>query len=222
MSPYQELRGTVRTMNRILIKAENRQLSSKGYLKQMRLGGRVPGVLYGHGGTSIPLSVDGSELGKALHTSAGLNVLLNLEIGTDGQEIAMIKSLERDALKTGAFTHVDFVRVSLTDKIEVSVPVFISGDDRRQNDGGVVAQPIREITLLSSPGSIPEHFTVDVSHMSIGDSVTVGDVTLPEGCELVTDIQEMIVQIIPPRVAQEDAAEEAPEESADKEEKPEE
>jgi large subunit ribosomal protein L25 len=209
-------------MNRILLKAENRELSSKGYLRQMRLAGRVPGVLYGHGGHAVPLSVESTELSKALHTSAGLNVLLNLELDTGAQEIAMIKSLERDVIKAGAFTHVDFVRISLTDKIEVSVPILITGDERRLVDGGVVAQPIREIIVLSSPGAIPEHFTVDVSGMVIGDSVTVADIVLPEGCELVTDVNEMIVNVMPPRVAQEAADEATAEDAVAEEEKPEE
>ena len=206
-------------MNRVLLKAENRELSSKGYLRQLRLAGKVPGVLYGHGGAAIPLSVESSELAKALHTSAGLNVLLNLALDSGAEEIAMIKVLERDFLKAGAFTHVDLVRVSLTDKIEVSVQVLVTGDERRVNDGGVVAQPLREITLLSSPGSIPESFTVDVSGLVIGDSLTVGDVTLPADCELVTDVDEMIINIMPPRVVQDVVAEEETKE--DEEEKPE-
>lgn len=211
------------TLNRILLKAERRELGSKGYRKDMRIAGRVPGVLYGRGGESLSLSVDSVELGKAINTSAGLNVLLNIELGEDAQEIAMIKELERDMIKTGAFTHVDFVRISLEDKIEVGVPVFITGEEKRLADGGVIAQPIREVVVLSSPDTIPEHFSIDVSRMVIGDSVTVADISLPEGCELVTELHEMLVNIMPPRVVQDETATatEDEEEEAAEEEKPE-
>lgn len=212
------------TLTRILLKAERRKLGSKGYRKDMRIAGRVPGVLYGRGGESLSLSVDSVELGKAINTSAGLNVLLNIELGEDAQEIAMIKELERDMIKTGAFTHVDFVRISLEDKIEVGVPVVITGEEKRLADGGVIAQPIREVIVLSSPDAIPEHFSIDVSRMVIGDSVTVADISLPEGCELVTEVHEMLVNIMPPRVVKDETttATEDEEEEAAEEEKPEE
>lgn len=212
------------TLNRVVLKAERRELGSKGYRKDMRIAGKVPGVLYGRGGESLSLSVDSVELGKAINTSAGLNVLLNIELGEDAQEIAMIKDLERDMLKTGAFMHVDFVRISLEDKIEVGVPVVITGEEKRLVDGGVIAQPIREVIVLSSPDAIPEHFSVDVSRMVIGDSVTVADISLPEGCELVTELHEMLVNIMPPRVVQDETttATEDEEEEASEEEKPEE
>jgi len=202
-------------VKRELLQAEYRELASKGYIRGLRLEGKVPGVLYGKGGESIPLTVGSKSLTQAMNTSAGMNVLLNLEIAGKQAEMAMIKELNRDMLKTGVLTHVDFVRVSLLDKIEVTVPVVLSGEDERAKDNGVVQQPLREVTILSVPDSIPESVPVDISGLKIGDSITVGDIKFPEGFEVVTDQGEMLVIIAAPRVMEDEAAGDSEEETAE-------
>ena len=209
-------------MKREVLKAEYRELASKGYIRGLRLEIKVPAVLYGKGGESIPLTVDGKSLMQAMSTPAGMNVLLNLEIAGKQAEMAMIKELNRDMIKTGVYTHVDFVRVSLLDKIEVTVPVVLSGEESRVKDNGVVQQPLREVTILSIPDSIPESVPVDISDLKIGDSITVGDIKFPEGFEVVTDQGEMLVIIAAPRVAEETETETETEEAeaAETEEQP--
>jgi large subunit ribosomal protein L25 len=198
-------------VNMIQLTAEKRKLGSKGYLKSLRADGKVPAILHGQNIDSLPLTVEAVELRKAMNTPAGRNVLLNLVI--DGEEqAAMIENLQNDFLRDGVYVHVDLTLIDLNKKIEVDIPVVITGQENRPGDEGVVSQPIHEIAIMSAPTSIPENIKVDVSGMTIGDAVYLKDVELPEGCEAVTSLDEMLVNIIQPRLYEEEAEEEEEEE----------
>lgn len=185
-------------MNCIQISAQKRNLSSKGYLNTLRKSGKVPGVLFGRDNYSLPLTVDSADLKKVMNTSARQNVLLNLEIDDTGSHMAMIENLQRNPLKDGVYLHVDFMLVSLDKKIDFNIPVILIGQDKRVNDDGIVSHPIHEVLLRSAPTSIPENIMVDISSMKIGDSIMLKDITLPEGCEAVTSLNEMLVSILHP------------------------
>ena len=194
-------------MDRIKLHAEQRPIKSKGYLKSLRQSGKVPAVLHGHKDGSVHIMVDSIDLRKAISTSVGLNAVLDLEIAGFGTEIAMVENLQRDYLKEGVYLHVDFNRISLDKKIEVSIPIVLSGQDHRSAEDGIISQPIREIHLMSSPTSIPESIHIDVSSLKIGDSIHLRDIELPEGCDAVTPPDEMLVSIMSPRVMEEEPAE---------------
>ncbi len=197
-------------MDLIPLKVEKRELSSKGYLRTLRTSGKIPAVLHGSKQYSLPITLDAKELVRALNTPAGRNVLLELHLA-DEKKPAMVENLQRDLIKEDVYQHVDLMLVSLDEKIEVSVPVVLVGQDSRVNDDGVISQPIYEITILSTPLAIPENIRVDISSMAIGDAIVLGDITLPEGCEAVTASDEMLVNILPPRVEEEPETDEAAE-----------
>lgn len=200
-------------MNFVNIAVDKRELGSKGYLNSLRTSGKVPGVLHGAKLFTQPVIVDSSELKKALSTSAGRNVLLSLQL--DGEEkTAMIENLQNDFLREGVYIHVDLKLISLDEKISVNIPVLLTGHEDRVSDDGVVSQPLHEIEILSKPTEIPESIKVDISGLAIGDSILLKDVTLPEGCDVVTDLHEMVVSIMAPRIAEEET-EAADEEAAE-------
>ena len=186
-------------MNRLQISAQERILGSKSDLKNLRKTGKIPGVLHGQGDYSLPLTLDHLDLKKAISTSAGRNVLLNLEIEGLGSQTAMIENLQKNFLKEGVFLHVDLIKVSLDKKIDVHVPVILVGHEKRVSDSGIVSQPIFEVHVLSTPDLIPENFKVDISGMVIGDSMQMKDLVLPDGCDAVTAADEMLVSILHPR-----------------------
>ncbi len=196
-----------------MLKADKRKLASKGYLNSLRRGGKVPGVLHRKGDASIPVTVDSLELKKALHTEAGLNVMLDLSIDGD-KFLARIEDLQYDVLRDGVYTHIDFGSISLGEKFEVSIPVTVEGQDARENDDGLLSQPLHEIILLSSPDTIPSHVTIDISKLTIGDSIHAGDIEIPEGCELVTEPDETVASIIAPKLEAETETEEGEEDEA--------
>ena len=104
-------------MKTATLNVERRELKGKGYNKQLRQSGMVPGVLYGKGGESTPIQVKGSELGQIINTSAGMNALINVTvIGEASAQMAMVKEVSRDLFHANVLTSVDLLRVSLQDK----------------------------------------------------------------------------------------------------------
>ena len=196
------------------ITAEKRSLGSKSTLKTLRASGKVPGVLHGPDLYSLPITVDSIELKKAMSTAAGRNVLLDLKLEADSKT-AMIENLQRNVLKDGIYLHVDLMLVSLDKKIEVNVPIVLVGQDKRANDDGIVAQPIHEVVIESIPTAIPENIKIDISGLTIGDSILLKDIALPEGCAAITAGDEMLVHIMPPRVSEDETETESAEETAE-------
>jgi large subunit ribosomal protein L25 len=186
-------------LDRIQISATKRELGSKSYLHSLRKSGKVPGVLHGNNNFSLPLALDANDLKKALSTSAGKNVLLNLEIYGIGSHTAMIENLQRDTLKNDIYLHVDLIRITLDTKIDINIPVILVGQDKRVIDGGIVSHSVYEVLVKSVAKSIPENIMVDISKMTIGDIIVLKDIALPNGCEAVTPLDTVLVSILHPR-----------------------
>ncbi len=195
-------------MNFIEIKANKRALGSKGYLKDLRRDGKIPGVLHGQQQASIPLYLDSPDLRRALNTPAGRNVLLKL-ILDDETQTAMIENLQEDIVRDDVYLHIDLKLISMDEAIEVQVPILLHGQDLRESDDGFVSQQLHELTLMSKPAAIPESIRVDVSGLLIGDGLVVGDITMPEGCEAITPADEMIVTVLAPKALEEEEEEDA-------------
>jgi large subunit ribosomal protein L25 len=171
----------------------------------LRAEGKVPATVYGLGGDAVTVSVEWRELRHALTTDAGMNALINLQIDDHATELTIVKELQRHPIKRSVL-HIDFLRVSRDVAIEVEVPIVLVGESLElTREGGIVDQSMFHLTVSAKPGSIPNELTVDISGLTIGDAVRVGDLTLPEGVETDVDAEEPIV------IGQAPQAEELPE-----------
>ena len=218
-------------MERMVLEAQARPSMSKGQRKQLRSEDKVPAVIYGRGDDTLPLTVDGRTLRQVL-TSGGSNVLVDLAIKARGkktrQETVMFKDIQRDVIYQDRVVHVDFIRISMTDKIEVSVHLNFIGEPAGINEGGVLSMVTREILIKCLPGDIPEQFDVDISALKIGDSLMADSLVIDEKFELITPPETVLAQVLAPmaeevlEVAEEELEEgvsaaeegEAPEEEA--------
>lgn len=170
---------------------------------RLRAEGKIPGVVYGHGNEPVPIAVEARALRSALSSDAGLNVLLNLDLG-GRRELAITKDIQRDPVRH-VVTHVDFLIVRRDEIITADVPVVLMGEaNELQRAGGVLAQDLNALTVHARPGSIPAHIEVDVSGMTVGDTIRVGDLTLPEGVSTDADPEVLVVVGQPPQVSAED------------------
>ncbi|MEW5785106.1 MAG: 50S ribosomal protein L25 [Bacillota bacterium] len=212
-------------MERMMLEAEVRPVMSKGQLNQIRLEDKVPAVLYGRGKESQPLVVEGRLLRQVL-ISGGSNVLIDLKVKDKGkkakQETVMFKEIERHIFHKDRVTHVDFIRISMTDKIEVAVQLIFAGEPVGVREGGVLQILLREVAVKCLPADIPESMEIDLSALSIGDSISVGSLALPADVELITDPEESLAQVLVPiqeeKPAGEAEAEQAEASAQDKEE----
>ncbi len=148
------------------------------------------------------MSVVRRELRAALTTEAGFNALLDLEV--DGEAVlALVKEMQRDAVRNEV-THVDFIRVSRDEAVVVEVPIHFEGEASEVTaGGGTLDQQLFNLTVRAKPGDIPSGITVDVTGMTIGDSVRVGDLVLPTGVTTEVDPEEPVAVAQVSQAAQE-------------------
>src|ERR687891_1537697 len=187
----------------VKLKAETRDRVGKGAARKLRAQGRVPAVLYGPDVEPHRLTVDARQLWHALHTDAGMNVLIDLQL--DGEDyLTMPREVQRDIVR-GTLLHVDFVRIRRDVAIQVEVPVHVVGDSPGQKAGGVVETHLFVLRVECLPTNVPEHLEADITGMEIGDSITVASVTTPQGATILNEADETLVSVIPPPVLEVEA-----------------
>lgn len=186
------------------IKAERRDEPGKGPTKRLRKTGRTPAIVYGTDlDTSIACHVDSLELYHALHTPAGTNVLIQLEI--EGEtHLSIIRDIQRHAVR-GDVMHVDFLNVSRTQLVPADIPVHVHNDEDAQAQGGVVSIVLHSVPIHVRALETPQHFVVDLEGMTIGDSVRLEDLAdqLPEGATFDLEVDRTVVTISAPTVLEE-------------------
>jgi large subunit ribosomal protein L25 len=167
--------------------------------KRLRRSGFIPGVLYG-GGEPVAIAVEERELRRALTGAAGLHSILDVQIdGTGRSHASILKEYQVDPVR-GGVTHVDLQEVRLDRTIVASVSVHLVGgeDAPGVREGGVLSQPLRELSVEALPLEVPEHLDLDVSHMAAGDTLRIGDVPAPEGVTLLDDPETVVATVTAP------------------------
>jgi large subunit ribosomal protein L25 len=191
----------------IPLNGTRREAIGKGSARKARAAGRIPGVLYGHGQEAVALSVSAREFELAVRKQGGNPIIgLGLE---GGEHTALIRDVQYDPI-SHAIIHLDFLRISLTETIEVEVPIHLVGLPVGVKDGGGILEPIlRTLTVRCLPTAIPASVDVDVTALNIGDSVHVSAIVAPE-VTIVTESDVTVATVVPPTVhVEEKPAEEA-------------
>lgn len=195
-------------MEEVALAAEAGRPTGSAAARRLRAAGKIPAVLYGHGVEPQVLAVDGRQLRLALNQEAGLNALLNLDVGGESH-LAMARQLQRDPVR-GTVDHVDFVIVRRDEVVSAEVPVHLVGEAAAVNRAdGLVEQQLFALTVQATPASIPSAIEVDISELAIGEAIRVGDLRLPQGVSTELDSEEPVVAGQASRVAAEIEAVEA-------------
>jgi large subunit ribosomal protein L25 len=200
-------------LEQIDLKAQVRKSTGKGTARALRRDGRIPAVLYGPKTDSMMLSIDFKEFEQIVKKANIGSVLLNLQIqnGQTSTRPAMIKELQTNPV-SGAFLHIDFYEIDMQRKITVSVPVVTRGKSEGVEEGGLLQIVRREIELFCLPTAIPESIEVDISDLTIGDSIHIREITLPGDVELPEDVDFTVITVLAPKVEEEPVEEEELEE----------
>jgi large subunit ribosomal protein L25 len=176
--------------------------------RRLRRDGLVPGVVYTGGEAARPFQADAHDLSLFID---GGHALFDLEIDGEGKVPVVIKEEQRHPVR-GDLLHIDCQQVDLQQEIQADVAIELSGAEEAPGvkEGGILEHVTREITIEALPTDIPdEGLTVDVSEMTIGDTVQLDSVTPPAGVKLVADAPEeiTIATLNPPRVIEEEEPE---------------
>ena len=200
-------------MERHSIEAELRTETGKGAARKIRRNGLIPGVVYGRGNEPRSIKVDPLDIEKLLQSNAIFDLTLVGEDGDKAEDGAtvIIKDYQKDVIRKNLL-HVDFQFISMDEKITVSVPMHLEGEAVGVRDGGVLQHLLREIEIDALPAEIPEEITIDISELEVGESLSVADLELPEGVDLVTNSDEVIVTVVTPTELVEEDEEEEEEE----------
>jgi large subunit ribosomal protein L25 len=174
-------------MPEIKLVAEPRTQFGKGAARKIRRDHKIPAVLYGHGTAPVHITLPGHDTMMALKTA---NALLDIEIEGSTQ-LALAKDVQRDPIKP-VIGHVDLVVVRRDEKVVVDVPVSTTGEAAVETVVTVDAQTVQLQVLATA---IPEHVVVSVEGLGAGTQVVAAQLDLPEGAELVTDGDVLVVNV---------------------------
>lgn len=185
----------------ISLSGARRESIGKGAARKARAAGKIPGVLYGHGETPIPLAIIGDEFHNALRNHKGGNPVVSLAV-EDGEFTALLRDVQYDPI-THDILHLDFQHISLTETVEVRVPLHLTGVAVGVKDGGGILEAIvREVEVRCLPTAIPPSIDVDVSALNIGESIHVRDLSVPD-VEIMNEPEGTIATVVPPTVVAE-------------------
>ena len=196
-------------MKKPKLKVELRDNTGKEINKKYRREGIVPGVLYSpHDKENIILKVKNHELLKLL--SAKSRGLVDLEIN-DGKEkvsrLAVIKDVQYNSLKM-QIVHVDFYGVTLKEKLTLEIDIELIGEPIGVEEGGILQVELRKVEIECLPSQMPDSLKADLSSLKVGDHISVGDMEIPEGVEVLTELDKVVAAIVLPTKIEEVVEEE--------------
>lgn len=187
------------------LSAKTRSTTGKGVARKLRAAGEVPAVIYGHNREPQALSLNAHELTILLEKVPYQSTVIELAI-EGGSARTLIRELQRHPFKK-QILHVDFQELVAGEKVSVKVPLHYTGvPEGVRLGGGVLDQIMHELEISVDPSNIPGHITVDVTALTIGHSIHAGEVSLPEGVELLSDADATVCVCAAPKVSEEAAA----------------
>jgi large subunit ribosomal protein L25 len=189
-------------MEKVTLVVQHRDATGTRAAKRLRREGLIPGVLYGHGKPASLIAVDPHALREALGTESGTHAVLDVTFeGQKRAHKAIVKELELDRVKP-AVIHLDLQEIRLDETIETTVAVHFEGESAGVKMGGVLDEATREVSVKGIVTDIPEHLVIDISGMAVNDTARVADLQVPEGIEVLNDLDEVLCSVLPPRKAE--------------------
>jgi large subunit ribosomal protein L25 len=186
------------------LSATKRSGTGKGAARSLRRAGQIPGVIYGRTRAAQPLSINARELLRLLERISAENTVIDLTI--DGSTArTLIRQIQRHPLKRDII-HVDLQELIAGEKVEVRIPIVLQGVPAGvRTAGGILDQVMREMRVRVDPAHIPARIDVDVTELSIGHSIHLSEIAIPEGVEVLDDDASTIATVGAPKAIEEPA-----------------
>ncbi len=180
-----------------MLNAEKRNETGKGIARALRRGDEIPAVIYGHGRAPEALRVSRAELEKVLAV-AGASTVVELKLG--GKKLkTLIREVQRHPTRLDVL-HVDFLEIHAGEKLTVRAPIKLVGSPEGvRSQGGVLDQVLRDVEIRVLPSNLPEFIELDVTSLTVGHSLHVSDIKVPDA-EILDDPDSTVCTVVPPRV----------------------
>jgi large subunit ribosomal protein L25 len=180
------------------LRAQTRVASGTRPARRLRRENRVPAVVYGRGLETISISIDSRELYAALHTEAGFNALIDLEVEGSETVLSVAREVQRDPVRR-EITHLDFIKVSLDVEIEAEVAIeYLGTPIGVREEGGFVEAIAATVMIQALPTAIPTMIQVDIDDLDIGDTLKIADLPEIEGVTYLVDADQPLVTVLLP------------------------
>ena len=183
-------------MSQEILIVPKRESFGKAATRDLRKSGMIPAVIYGLNEPPVAIAISPKAVARVIASDAGMNSVVFLQReGTDIKRHVIIKDLQRDPI-TSRLRHVDFMRVDMTIKVRVKVPVRLVGTAIGvKSQGGMLDFAHREIELECLPSIIPSHIDVDITGLSVGDSIRFEQIALMPNVIFTGDAHQVVCAI---------------------------
>jgi large subunit ribosomal protein L25 len=183
-------------MSQEILIVPKRETFGRAAIRELKKSGMIPAVVYGLTEPPVAIAISPKAVARVLASDTGMNSVMFLQReGTDIKRHVIIKDLQRDPI-TGRLRHVDFMRVDMTHKVRVKVPVRLVGTSIGVKAmGGVLDFAHREIEIECLPSIIPAHIDVDITNLSVGDSVRFEQITLGANILITGDAHQVVCSV---------------------------
>ena len=187
-------------MDGVKLTAESRTNTGKGAARSLRRAGKVPAVIYGHSHEPQSLSVELVAVAKLLDVIGGETVLIDVAIDNKAPVKAIVREVQRNPVRRSDVIHLDLYAIVAGESIVVDVPIHLTGNPEGvRNQGGVVDHHLHRISVRCLPADIPESIVVDITALSVGQAIHVGDLPAFKG-EYQLEADVSVVSVLQARV----------------------
>ncbi len=184
--------------DRPALAAERRTVTGKA-VSRLRKDGRLPGVVYGHGTDSEPVTIDAHEF-EQLRKHAGASTLVDLKVEGGKARPVLISSIQVHPVNRRPL-HVDLFAVRMTEELTVEVQLVSTGVAGAVENGGTLVHPTSSVKIRALPANLPDSLSYDLTPLVDFDTtITVADLIIPEGVTIQADPAEVIARVLAPRV----------------------
>ena len=169
-------------MAKFEVSAESRSEQGTGASRRLRKAGKVPGILYGADKEPVMIAFEHNHIKRHLENEAFHSSILTIKVNAETDQ-AILRDYQMHPYKPQV-AHVDLQRVSATEKIHMRVPLHFTGADVAPGvklQGGIVSHIVNEVDITCLPKDLPEFLSIDLPQLSIGQSVHLSDIKMPEG-----------------------------------------
>jgi large subunit ribosomal protein L25 len=183
-----------------LLQAQERAVGKHSSIRQIREEGNIPAILYGKNVKTKAVFVNAADFMKTIREN-GRNGLIKMKVNGEEHSV-MLHDIQKDPLRN-EIIHADFQVIDMKTEVEVDVNVHLVGEAPGVKDGGVLQQPLHQLSIRALPTNIPPSIEVDISNLQVGQTITVGDIQTNGEYEINHESTEVIASILPPKQEEE-------------------
>lgn len=183
-----------------VLTANERTDFKRSTVRKLREDGEIPAVVYGKDKESTPIYINGADFLKTMR-DVGRHGILTLDINGKKEQV-ILSSYQEDPIKK-EILHADFFVVDKDTKVQAEVRINLVGKPLGVKDGGVLQQAMHDLSITAIATDIPPSIDIDVTHLQVGDTITVGDIKGTISADILHDDEQVIASILPPKQEEE-------------------